>query len=438
MPPDPSSRILGREAFLQELARHATPEAEGEQTFGLILTKLSHLRDINQAFGFTTGDACLESIAARLGRIARPKDLVGRLGGGMFALLLNDPCDEALLELAVNRLLDVLAAPVDVGTRTLTIACRAAGGLYRDHGPTPDALLGAVEDGLHQTFRKGKPYLLLKPRHEAPATDDFTLLREVEAAIDNGELTLHYQPQLDLREHRVAGFEALLRWHHPVFGQVSPERVIPLAEKNEVIVPLTRWTINTALREFKELRGLPDQVKVSLNLSAPLLTDRSILDLISDALAIWDVDPARLMVEITETSMMSNPEASVAAVHSLRELGVRISIDDFGTGYSSLAYFKNIPATELKIDRSFVSRMLDNPGDRRIVQTVIDLAHNFGLKVVAEGIENAETQAALVAMGCDIAQGYHYSKPLSHDDLCAWLTRRHAAPARPLPVGAEA
>ncbi len=426
MPPDPSSRILGREAFLQELARHATPEAEGEQTFGLILTKLSHLRDINQAFGFTTGDACLESIAARLGRIARPKDMVGRLGGGMFALLLNDPCDEALLELAVNRLLDVLAAPVDVGTRTLTIACRAAGGLYRDHGPTPDALLGAVEDGLHQTFRKGKPYLLLKPRHEAPATDDFTLLREVEAAIDNGELTLHYQPQLDLREHRVAGFEALLRWHHPVFGQVSPERVIPLAEKNEVIVPLTRWTINTALREFKELRGLPDQVKVSLNLSAPLLTDRSILDLISDALAIWDVDPARLMVEITETSMMSNPEASVAAVQSLRELGVCISIDDFGTGYSSLAYLAQLPLDELKIDKSFVTQVTSSDHDRKIVRAIVDLAHNFGLRVVAEGVEDTDVEQLIIEHGCDVGQGYLYSRPVPLEMLDYWL---HAQPA---------
>ncbi len=426
MPPDPSSRILGREAFLQELARHATPEAEGEQTFGLILTKLSHLRDINQAFGFTTGDACLESIATRIGRIARPRDLVGRLGGGMFALLLNDPCDEALLELAVNRLLDVLAAPVDVGTRTLTIACRAAGGLYRDHGPTPDALLGAVEDGLHQTFRKGKPYLLLKPRHEAPATDDFTLLREVEAAIDNGELTLHYQPQLDLREHRVAGFEALLRWHHPVFGQVSPERVIPLAEKNEVIVPLTRWTINTALREFKELRGLPDQVKVSLNLSAPLLTDRSILDLISDALAIWDVDPARLMVEITETSMMSNPEASVAAVHSLRELGVRISIDDFGTGYSSLAYLAQLPLDELKIDKSFVTQVTSSDHDRKIVRAIVDLAHNFGLRVVAEGVEDTDVEQLIIEHGCDVGQGYLYSRPVPLEMLDYWL---HAQPA---------
>ncbi len=426
MPPDPSSRILGREAFLQELARHATPEAEGEQTFGLILAKLSHLRDINQAFGFTTGDACLESIATRLGRIARPKDMVGRLGGGMFALLLNDPCDEALLELAVNRLLDVLAAPVDVGTRTLTIACRAAGGLYRDHGPTPDALLGAVEDGLHQTFRKGKPYLLLKPRHEAPATDDFTLLREVEAAIDNGELTLHYQPQLDLREHRVAGFEALLRWHHPVFGQVSPERVIPLAEKNEVIVPLTRWTINTALREFKELRGLPDQVKVSLNLSAPLLTDRSILDLISDALAIWDVDPARLMIEITETSMMSNPEASVAAVHSLRELGVRISIDDFGTGYSSLAYLAQLPLDELKIDKSFVTQVTSSDHDRKIVRAIVDLAHNFGLRVVAEGVEDTDVEQLIIEHGCDVGQGYLYSRPVPLEMLDYWL---HAQPA---------
>jgi len=410
-----------REPFLRQLDKHATPAAESDDTFGLVLVKLSHLRDINNAYGFSTGDACLETIVLRLIKTARPNDVVGHLGGGLFALLVAKPCDEALLELAINRLLDELSPPVVIGKRTLAIACRAAGGLYRDHGPTPDALLAAVENGLHETFREGRPYRLIMPRPYGRVTDDFTLLRAVEEALDKGEFNLNYQPQLNLKDHRVAGFEALLRWNHDIYAKVSPERLIPLAEKNDVIVPLTRWTFNAALRQFSELQGLPPKAKVSVNLSAQLLTHASILDIIADALAIWDVAPERLMVEITETSMMINPEASIEAVHSLRELGTCISIDDFGTGYSSLAYLERLPLDELKIDKSFVRQVASNEHDQKIVRAIIDLAHTFGMHVVAEGIEVQEAENLLLELGCDIGQGYLYSRPVTAEMLDYWL-----------------
>ena len=423
---DSPASVLSRETFLHELKAHATPASESEATFGLVLVKLSHLRDINNAFGFSAGDECLAIIGQRLENTVRSRDRIGHLGGGLFGVLVAEPCDEALMELAINRMLDELKPPVTLGERTIAIACRAAGGLYRDHGPTPDALLAAVESGLHQAFREAQPYALLKPRSYGRVTDDFTLLRAVETAIDNSEFTLAYQPQLRLDDHRVAGFEALLRWDHPLYARISPERLIPLAEKNDVIVPLTRWTFNAALRQFSELVGLPDTAKLSVNLSAQLLTHRGILDIISDALAIWDVAPHRLMVEITETSMMSNPEASIAAVHNLRELGARISIDDFGTGYSSLAYLERLPLDELKIDKSFVLKVTSNEHDQKIVRAIIDLAHTFGMRVVAEGIEDEATESLLRRFGCDIGQGYHFSRPLSAEMLDHWL---HAQPA---------
>ncbi len=423
---DPPPSVCSREAFLRNLQEHATPATADQATFGLVLVKLSHLRDINNAFGFSAGDDCLNSIGRRLLDTVRPHDLVGHLGGGLFGVLVAEPCDEALLELAINRMLDELKPSVTLGERSIAIACRAAGGLYRDHGPTPDALLAAVESGLHRVFREAQSYALLKPRGYGRVTDDFTLLRAVEAAIDNSEFTLNYQPQLRLDDHRVAGFEALLRWDHPVYARVSPERLIPLAEKNDVIVPLTRWTFNAALRQFSELTGLSDDAKVSVNLSAQLLTHLGILDIISDALAIWNVAPHRLMVEITETSMMSNPEASIAAVHNLREIGARISIDDFGTGYSSLAYLERLPLDELKIDKSFVRRVTDNEHDQKIVRAIIDLAHTFGMHVVAEGIEEVSTESLLRRFGCDVGQGYLFSRPLSAEMIDHWL---HAQPA---------
>ncbi len=423
---DASPTVSAREAFLQELKAHATPSTESDATFGLALVKLSHLRDINSAFGFGAGDACLATIGQRLLDTVRPQDRVGHLGGGLFGVLIAEPCDDALLELAINRTLDELRPPVALGERTVAIACRAAGALYRDHGPTPDALLAAVESGLHQAFREAQPYALLKPRSYGRVTDDFTLLRAVETAIERSEFALAYQPQLRLEDHRLAGFEALLRWDHPLYARVSPERLIPLAEKNDVIVPLTRWTFNAALRQFSELGDAAEEAKLSVNLSAQLLTHRGILDIISDALAIWNVAPHRLMVEITETSMMSNPEASIAAVHSLRELGTRISIDDFGTGYSSLAYLERLPLDELKVDKSFVRKVTQNEHDQKIVRAIVDLAHTFGMRVVAEGIEDVASESLLRRFGCDIGQGYLFSRPLSAEMLDHWL---HAQPS---------
>ena len=212
-----------------------------------------------------------------------------------------------------------------------------------------------------------------------------------------------------------------MRWFHPERGPVRPDIFIGMAERIGKIEDLTWFALNTSLRQLREwpIDGYP--FNVAINVTPQIVQKEEFSQLVANALEVWDVDPGQLTVEVTETALMDKPEASFRTLNALKDRGVRISIDDFGTGYSSLAYFKNIPATELKIDRSFVFKMLDNPGDRRIVQTVIDLAHNFGLKVVAEGIENSETHAALVAMGCDSAQGYHYSKPLSHADLCRWL-----------------
>ncbi|MDX1593998.1 MAG: GGDEF domain-containing phosphodiesterase [Gammaproteobacteria bacterium] len=423
----PAPPVVRRERFLEKLIAHATPATEHDATFGLVVVKLAHLREINHAFGFAAGDACLEAIGGRLKRIARPQDVVGHLGGGLFGLLIAEPCDEALLELAINRLLDELEPNVRIGERTVAIACRAAGGLYRDHGPTPDALLAAVEDGLHQAFRDAQRYRLIRPRPYGRVTDDFTLLRAIENAIDNSEFVLNYQPQLRLADHAVTGFEALLRWDHPRYAGISPERMIPVAERNDVIVPLTRWTFNAALRQFSELQALPDRTKVSINLSAQLLTHRGILDIIADALAIWDVAPQRLMVEITETSMMLNPEAGIAAVHDLRDLGVRVSIDDFGTGYSSLAYLERLPLDELKIDKSFVGKVTSNDHDKKIVRAILDLAHTFGMQVVAEGVEDQATEDLLLAFGCDVGQGYLYSRPVAAEMLDYWLLALPAA-----------
>ena len=254
---------------------------------------------------------------------------------------------------------------------------------------------------------------------------------ELDAALAEGQLEMHYQPKLRLPGGEPCGAEALMRWFHPERGLIRPDIFIGLAERIGKIEDLTWFALNTSLRQLREWPLHDNPFNVAINVTPQIVQKEEFAEIVANALQVWDVEPAQLTIEITETALMNKPEASFRTLTALRKLGVMVSIDDFGTGYSSLAYFKDIPATELKIDRSFVFKMLDNHGDRQIVQTVIDLAHGFGLKVVAEGIEDAETQAALISMGCDSAQGFYLSKPICHRDFQSWLEER-------LPTGIDA
>jgi len=256
-----------------------------------------------------------------------------------------------------------------------------------------------------------------------------SLLSELRSAITSGEVVLYYQPKLDLMTDQVTGFEALVRWHHPTFGLISPEEFVPFAEHTGLIKPLTTFVIRTAVEQAKEWLATGADLDIAVNLSARSLHDGAITEEVAAALAELGLPPARLRLEITESSIMADPARAKRVLEHLDSMGVQLAIDDFGTGYSSLAYLQSLPVREVKIDRSFVLRVLDSPRDRVIIRSTIDLTRHLGLRSTAEGIETLEAQRWLCAAGCDEGQGFHIASPMSAADATEWLRRRLARSA---------
>jgi len=413
----------GFTAYIEVLGHYIEESlAKGEQ-LGLILVDLDNLRRVNTTMGYEAGRQMLVEAAQRLEKICRPRDRIIQYSDQGFALLLAGMHNEGHSELAANKIWRMFEEHVEIVGHRIVIEVSIGIALCPAHGKDASVLMQAAE-AAQCVATATSQWCLYTPSVTAEATGLVGIEAELDTALAEGQLEMHYQPKLCLPDCKPNGVEALMRWFHPDRGPIRPDIFIGMAERIGKIEDLTWFALNTSLRQLREwpLKGNP--FNVAINVTPQIVQKEEFSQLVSNALQVWDVEPAQLTIEVTETALMTKPEESFRTLNALRELGVRISIDDFGTGYSSLAYFKNIPATELKIDRSFVFKMLDNAGDRQIVQTVIDLAQGFGLKVVAEGIENSETEAALIAMGCDTAQGFYYSKPLSHHDICGWLAQR--------------
>jgi EAL domain-containing protein (putative c-di-GMP-specific phosphodiesterase class I) len=248
------------------------------------------------------------------------------------------------------------------------------------------------------------------------------LAGELRRAIENDELVLHYQPKVDVATGRVVGAEALCRWQHPSLGLIMPDEFVPMAEHTGLITPLTKTVLNIALQQVADWRSQGHRLSIAINLSARSFLDSQLLDDIPELLAVWRVDPALLELEITESMIVGDPERARAVLERLNELGITLAIDDFGTGYSSLAYLKQLPVDEIKIDKSFVLQMSGSHNDETIVRSIIDLAHNLDLRAVAEGVEDQGILNRLTELGCDVAQGYHISRPLPPDRLEQWMS----------------
>ncbi|MEX1266064.1 MAG: EAL domain-containing protein, partial [Woeseia sp.] len=254
--------------------------------------------------------------------------------------------------------------------------------------------------------------------------DGWEMRDELAHAVRDSDLELHYQPKIDLQTNEICGVEALMRWFSPTWGQVPPARFFAVAEGTDLLAPMTRYALNAALRCAVLWRRDGNDIGIAVNLPASLLLDAELVDMIRSLLSIWNIPASLLTLEITESSIMTDVEASFATMNRLKELGARISIDDFGTGFSSFSYFQSIPADELKIDRTFVTGMVTNPADRHLVETMLNLAHRFGMTVVAEGIEDEATLTALRDAGCDVGQGFHIARPMPQVKFDAWLDAR--------------
>jgi EAL domain-containing protein (putative c-di-GMP-specific phosphodiesterase class I) len=295
--------------------------------------------------------------------------------------------------------------------------------IFPDHGQDADTLLRRADVAMYVAKRAGSGYASYALEQDTHSPNRLSLIAELRPAIDHGQLLLHYQPKIEIATRRITSVEAVVRWEHPRHGMMMPDLFIPLAEQSGLIRRLGLWVLKTALKQVKAWQDAGLNLQVAVNLSMRNLHDPQLPDTIQEILLRYGVPPELLKVEITETTLMGDPEHAVKLLTRLNELGVKVAIDDFGIGYSSLAYLRRLPAEEIKIDKSFVLDMTTEENDAVIVRSTIDLGHNLGMKVVAEGVESQESWDLLAKWGCDLAQGYYMSLPLAPEDLTRILRR---------------
>jgi diguanylate cyclase (GGDEF)-like protein/PAS domain S-box-containing protein len=394
------------------------------QMAALLLIDLDRFKEVNDTLGHHRGDVVLRQMAERLGAVLRDCDTVARLGGDEFAVLLPQvpTIDDAIA--VVDKIRTAIEAPFLVEELTVDVDASIGLAAYPDHAGNPDELLQRADVAMYAAKTAHLDYVVYETQLDQHSPRRLGLLGQVRRAIANGELVVYYQPKAEAHTGRVIGLEALVRWQHPEHGLLGPDEFIPLAETTGLIRPLTSYVLETALRECRTWQDAGHDLSVAVNVSARCLLDLSLPVEIARLLGTFAIAPHRLVLEITESGIMSDPNRALEVLNRLHASGVRLSIDDFGTGYSSMAYLKNLPVDELKVDRSFVTHMCQQQSERVIVRSTIDLAHNLGLQVVAEGVEDKETWQELDLLGCDAIQGYHLARPMSASTLADWLVER--------------
>ncbi len=419
---DPLTGLPDRHSFFKRLESQLKCSDPLGELIGVVVINLRSFREINREYGYHIGDALLIEAANRIRSVLRQSDTVARLGGDEFALLLPGMVNPGHAQLATHKIDRILNEPFEFAGLRLRLRSYAGIALFPQHASTAQQLMRAVDRALIEARDTATHCELFSELLDAGKPSLLGLENDLRDAIERNELRLYLQPQIDLESGRVAGFECLSRWHHAELGDVPPDQFIALAEQTGQIEALTLWSLKIALHHLKMLQLLQPKLSMSVNLSAGILHHPDIVDLVQQSLAIWNTAPGDLVLEITESAIMLHPDRCLAVLRRLEALGIGLSIDDFGTGYSSLAYLKRLPVHELKVDKSFVIDMLQSEEDARIVRTIISLAHNFGLRVVAEGVENQAILEHLANMGCELAQGMHIAMPLRADDAAAWLT----------------
>ncbi len=413
---DLPNRIL----LLDRLEQALHSAQREKRKLAVLLLDLDRFKEINDTLGHYQGDRLLKHVSSRLKHVVREADTLARLGGDEFAVVLHHLATLDDIHTVVTKIRKALAPSYMLDGLNLDVQASIGGALFPDHGTDPDTLLQRADIAMYTAKQEKSGFVLYTPQLDHNSPRRLTLMSELRDAIKNGELSLRFQPMVDSRSNEVPELEVLVRWEHKQHGVMTPDEFIPMAERTGLIYPLTLWVLKHALEQQMEWRKIGLDMGVAVNISAQTLLDPEFPDQVTGLLAAYDVPTERLILEITESSIMFDQELALHILSRFAEMGVRIAIDDFGTGYSSLSYLKKLPVCQLKIDKSFVLDMLSNENDAVIVNATIDLAHNLGLRVVAEGVENAETFERLKSRGCDALQGYYINYPVKGENFPAW------------------
>jgi diguanylate cyclase (GGDEF)-like protein/PAS domain S-box-containing protein len=419
---DLPNRIL----LYDRLEHEIKQTARSRRSLGLLFIDLNGFKEINDTFGHHCGDLLLRQVGPRLLGRLRATDTVARTGGDEFAVLLPGVASVEATTQVARSLLDAIVEPFAVERQQLTLGASVGIVLCPEHGADATTLMRRADVAMYVAKSRGRGYEVYSADADTHSPARLALLGELRRDACQEQFLLHFQPQVELASGRVRRAEALVRWQHPDKGLLLPADFVPLAEAGNLVQVVTAWVIAAAVRHCRrwEERGL--DVGISVNLSPRSLRDAGLPAAIAGLLGAEGVAPERLTLEITESSLLADPEHAISVLRQVVELGVGLSIDDFGTGFSSLAHLKQLPVTEIKIDRSFVRDMTRNERDAAIVRSMIELAHDLGRRVVAEGIEDAETWQRLAALGCDLGQGYLISPPLAERELVDWVLRQQA------------
>lgn len=410
---DPVTGVGNRHAFNERLATRIAHARQTASGVALVLIDLDNFKTMNDTHGHAAGDALLQQVAQRLQTVVRASDVICRMGGDEFAIILSEEFDEALLEGYGRRIVGTFQAPFVESGQTLQVTGSAGIATFPHDAQDPDSLVRHADTAMYRAKELGKN----RCQRFDPAMNQALLRRlavekELRLALQDGTgLTLHYQPVFSARDHTMVGAEALLRWTSPALGAVPPLEAVAVAEDNGLIVELGYWVLRTACADAARWnRSAP--LRVAVNVSARQLHDARFLESVMDILRETRLSPRLLEIELTETVLMGNMDAGVHILHRLSQLGVQLAIDDFGTGYSSMAYLRQLPMKRLKIDRSFVRDLPHHEHSRTIVTAIVNMAHGLGLDVTAEGVETLEQADYLAGQGCDVLQGYAFARPM--------------------------
>lgn len=410
---------IERTLFIRFLGEAVARAREDTSHLGLLLIDLTNLSRINHYHGYQAGDEVLQTAFQQLLGISKLPDTLFRVGSHRFGFILPDLGNPAFIALAMNRVQRLLAGQLHGDSGQLGVDIKIGIAVNREGSRDAMAMLALAEASLTHVKLGGIQRIEDVLAEDTAEPVSLRLEQRFAEALQDNDFELHFQPKVDLHTGEVRNAEALLRWNTE--GEyISPELVVQLAESAGRTYELTKWVVHRALRQLKNWQGSLD-IGLALNVPAGLAGDPDLPSLLSDAMAIWGVDYDKLTVELTESAVIEDKQSGFDNLLKIRDLGISISIDDFGTGYSSLSYFKHIPASELKIDKSFVDSMLVDSQDLELVKIIIHIAHQFGLSVVAEGVEDKTSLDKLRELGCDYGQGFYFSKPLPFDEFQTWL-----------------
>lgn len=416
---------LPNRTLFQDRAEQALLMANREGAgFAVMLIDLDRFKDINDTLGHPSGDLLLREISGRLRRALRESDTVARLGGDEFGVVAPGLSDGAAARVLADKLRDELAEPVVVSGLAIEVEASVGIAIYPDHGEDVETLIRHADVSMYVSKNTHTP-IVYSAAYDHHSLARLALVGELRRALEEKELVVHYQPQADVATGQVHKVEALVRWQHPQHGLLEPDQFIPLAEQTGLIRALTRFVLDAALGQCRAWQAEGRDLAVAVNITGRELVDLRFPDEVARLLSKWRISPARLELEITESTIMTDPPRARAVLARLSKLGVRLAIDDFGCGHSSLGYLRQLPINVLKIDKSFIQQMVEDAGDAAIVRTAIDLGHNLGLEVVAEGVETEEAKRRLEALGCDTLQGYHLGRPQLASSLTSIGHARH-------------